>query len=557
MKKQVLIIYIILSACIGFKCVAQQEKKIDSLLKLFEKTWSKDADSAYYFANTAYKISNSTSNYELVGKSRVAMASAKLVQGDYATSERLLNMNLVDSISLTDETIGKTLKYLGYTLYNKKNYVKSSQAFLKSISYFKKIEDSISISRVYNGLGMIQFNLKREPKAMENYQNALRYNSSGSTYKDVCTYISTRMNMAELGSEHDQAYTIFMNAIALASQNEADFFIPTIYQQLSHFYIGKNDYRNAIKYAKKALQETRKMNLGGKEQLIYRDIGTAYFLNGQYHNAVENYLKALPNSKMEVRDTIYKRLSMSYYKLNDNVNGEFYFFRFLKHSDSTHQLQNIKTVTEIIEKYESNKKDLEIKILQHENESVTLKNKQQKNHLLLAVFLIALLLITSFAIWQFYKREKEQNEILFVKNQELVRSKGKAKESNEKDNAAEQELNIELVKLLEDAMISELFLDKELTLSKLANRLSTNTTYLSNTINGYYQKKFADFINEQRVNYVLARIERDRTFCNYTIAHIADISGFNSSSAFYIAFKKYTGLTPSYYIKEKLNKTMN
>jgi len=554
MKKQVLVVYIILCTCVGFKCAAQQGKRIDSLLKLFGKTWTKDADSAYYFANRAYKISNSTGNYELAGKSRVAMASAKLVQGDYATSERLLNINLLDSIALTDETIGKTLKYLGYTLYNKKNYSKSSQAFLKSISYFKKIEDSISISRVYNGLGMIQFNLKRELKAMESYQNALQYNSGRDTYKDVCTYISTQMNMAELSSEHDQAYDTFMNAIALASQNEADFFIPTIYQQLSHFYIGKNDYINAIKYAKKALEETRKMNLGGKEQLIYRDIGTAYFLNSQYQDAVANYLKALPNSRMEVRDTIYKRLSMAYYKLNDNINGEFYFHKFLKHSDSTQQLQDIKTVTEIIEKYESNKKDLEIKILQHENESVTLKNKQQKNHLLLAVFLITLLLITLFAIWQFYKREKEQNEILFVKNQELVRSKGRVKESNEKYITSEQELNIELVKLLEDAMNSELYLDKELTLSKLANRLNTNTTYLSNTINSYYQKKFTDFINEQRVNYVLARIERDRAFCNYTIAHIADISGFNSSSAFYNAFKKYTGLTPSYYIKERLNK---
>lgn len=553
MKKHVLITYIIV-CCISFSSIAQQEKKIDSLLNLFEKNWTKDADSAYFFANKAYHISNSINNNRLVAKARVAMASAKLVQGEYTASERLLNLNLLDSISLGDKTLGNTLKYLGYTLFNKKNYIKSSQAFLKSISYFKKIEDSVSLGRVYNGLGMIQFTLKRESQAMENYQKALQYNYSDKVYKDVCTYISTQMNMAELSSKRDQAYDIFMNAIDLASKNEADFFIPTIYQQLSYLYTRKNDYKNAIKYAEKALFEARKMNLGGKEQLIYRDIGTAYFQNNQYYDAIESYLKALPNSRMEVLDTIYKRLSMSYYRLNDNKNGEFYFDKFLRHSDSTHQLQDKKTVAEIVEKYESNKKDLEIKLLQQENESVTLMNKRQKNQLLLAIFLVALLLLISFAIWQFYKREKEQNEILFIKNQELIRSKVKSKESTNKHSIAEQEVNIELVQLLKEVINSELFLDKGLTLSKLANILSTNTTYLSNTINSHYQKKFTDFINELRVNYVLARIEKDKEFCNYTIAHIADISGFNSSSAFYNAFKKYTGLTPSYYIKEKLNK---
>lgn len=86
----------------------------------------------------------------------------------------------------------------------------------------------------------------------------------------------------------------------------------------------------------------------------------------------------------------------------------------------------------------------------------------------------------------------------------------------------------------------------------MATLLETNTTYLSNTINGYYQKKFNDFVNEHRTNYVLNRLESDLNFRNYTVEHIADLSGFSSTSAFYTAFKKNTGLTPSYYIKRKL-----
>ena len=40
-----------------------------------------------------------------------------------------------------------------------------------------------------------------------------------------------------------------------------------------------------------------------------------------------------------------------------------------------------------------------------------------------------------------------------------------------------------------------------------------------------------------------------------TIQSISEDAGFNSPSAFINAFKKFTGVTPSFYIKEIKNKT--
>lgn len=96
------------------------------------------------------------------------------------------------------------------------------------------------------------------------------------------------------------------------------------------------------------------------------------------------------------------------------------------------------------------------------------------------------------------------------------------------------------------------FLDKDLSLYKMASILKTNTSYLSRAINKVYKKRFSDFINECRIKYTIRQLKSNEEFCQYTVEHIADLSGFSSTSAFYNAFKKYTGDTPANYIKELL-----
>lgn len=88
------------------------------------------------------------------------------------------------------------------------------------------------------------------------------------------------------------------------------------------------------------------------------------------------------------------------------------------------------------------------------------------------------------------------------------------------------------------------FLREDLTLSQLAGELTLNNKYLSQVINERTNRHFLDFINSYRVDHAQAML-RDKTKQHYTIVAIAQESGFRSRSAFYTAFKKRTGKTPS------------
>lgn len=99
---------------------------------------------------------------------------------------------------------------------------------------------------------------------------------------------------------------------------------------------------------------------------------------------------------------------------------------------------------------------------------------------------------------------------------------------------------------LENLMTDKvLFLQPDISLSKLAKLLNTSTNHLSQVINSQFYCNFYDFINRYRIDYVKRIIEKSSTQ-NKALSLAID-SGFRSTSTFYSAFKKETGLSPSEY----------
>ncbi|HTP57403.1 MAG TPA: AraC family transcriptional regulator, partial [Spirochaetia bacterium] len=94
--------------------------------------------------------------------------------------------------------------------------------------------------------------------------------------------------------------------------------------------------------------------------------------------------------------------------------------------------------------------------------------------------------------------------------------------------------------------VDELYLDQDLRLSDLVERLGVTRNQLSYVINKTLKKNFYDFVNEYRVRRVLD-LMKERSSEELKIIALAFDAGFNSKPAFNAVFKKYTGSTPSAY----------
>jgi AraC-like DNA-binding protein len=90
----------------------------------------------------------------------------------------------------------------------------------------------------------------------------------------------------------------------------------------------------------------------------------------------------------------------------------------------------------------------------------------------------------------------------------------------------------------------KLYLDKDLSLSRLAKRLGISVHHLSQIINERSGANFYDYINAQRIEEA-KRLLLDPQMSNRSIASVAFDAGFNSLSAFNAAFKKFVKSTPS------------
>jgi len=101
-----------------------------------------------------------------------------------------------------------------------------------------------------------------------------------------------------------------------------------------------------------------------------------------------------------------------------------------------------------------------------------------------------------------------------------------------------------LKRLLEVMESERPYADGDLTLQKLAERLSIPAQHLSQTLNGRLNQSFTDFVNSYRVAEAKRKLT-DPRLKHYSVLAIAEDVGFNSKSSFNAVFKKQTGMTPS------------
>jgi AraC-like DNA-binding protein len=88
----------------------------------------------------------------------------------------------------------------------------------------------------------------------------------------------------------------------------------------------------------------------------------------------------------------------------------------------------------------------------------------------------------------------------------------------------------------------QLYLDSELTLSKLAEATGLSRHHVSETLNRHAGQNFYEFINSYRIQVVCERLISEQ---REPVLNIALEAGFASKSAFNAIFKQFTHMTPT------------
>jgi len=404
---------------------------------------------------------------------------------------------------------------------------KSEKTFTEALQLFSKSDSKKGMSTVYNNLALVY-------QQKENYEKAIEYFLKSKKVKDS---INDKLGGAKLlvnianiyrleYKKYDKSLSLLYKALQIFTELRSDIFISITYNTIGNVFFDKEEFNKARTNALTALSFAEKGNFNKEKSKSYELLFKIYKIENDYRKALEYYMLLEKYNKEQLSE------------------------------------KNNKLLQDTRVKYEILQKEEQLKL----NEIQLASKTKQLTYLL--VFILILLVLLFYVFIQKH-RMRIANKDLVKKNIEIVQSEIQFKDTQDELEAIieniksdKSELNKEITKSVtivanEDELLDKInkcmdeekmYLNKDLTTVLLAQKLNTNKTYISKVINDNFDKNFSTFVNEYRIKYARKLLAENMTK-KYTIEYISRTSGFNSITAFNKAFKKYTGVTPSFFIK--------
>lgn len=121
----------------------------------------------------------------------------------------------------------------------------------------------------------------------------------------------------------------------------------------------------------------------------------------------------------------------------------------------------------------------------------------------------------------------------------FITKKKPAPVKNEDPQEESKDMMSRIIALMEE---EQLFRKKDLRVAEIANRLGTNTTYVSACINSQIGQSFNTFVTSYRIAFAKQLMKEQPEMM---MSQVSEESGFTSERSFFRNFKSSTGQTPS------------
>ena len=109
-----------------------------------------------------------------------------------------------------------------------------------------------------------------------------------------------------------------------------------------------------------------------------------------------------------------------------------------------------------------------------------------------------------------------------------------------------------IIRKLETYMqVNQPFLSEDLNVAGVSSNIYIPEQKISKAIKYKFGINFPEYVNQYRIAFIEENIKSNPNWNTYTIEGMAFSAGFNSRNAFYTAFRKIKGTTPSIYFKSK------
>ncbi|WP_370899670.1 tetratricopeptide repeat protein [Chryseobacterium gossypii] len=472
------------------------------------------------------------------------------------TSQKDFNkaLKIADSLYATSETPyfrAKSLM-LSATLYQQAgDFKKSIEYALQSEKIIKDTDNTIWKARVYGFLATQYRFLNLYNKSKE-YTDMAYDMAKDITDPDIAD--NTKGLIMQEMAYYDIEHRNYVEAID--KLNEAKSYI----RHTNPFFEAHNEQLLGLNYYH--LRKPEEALVHYQNAIELSEKLPENYLTGLIHNGLANvYMQKNELKKAKEHLEIAQRISdhSNYLALKNEVYGTSKKYYMM--------MKNIKQYSEAKEKQDSVGQIISERAGSYINESYTELEKQNavirkrnsiKDILIAVAGVFAAGGVTYFII---YRKRQKKNIDKFRKileereqNPDVITESGSIPGRSEDSGADDipmmlPETEEKILAKLEEFEKADLYTSNNMSLSYLAIYCETNTKYLSHIINKYKNKDFNNYVNELRIDFIIAKLRTEPRYRNYKIATLAEEAGFSSPNKFSTVFKKTTSMSPSLFIK--------
>lgn len=444
-KKSIYIILIL--AFISFKGICQNQKEIDSLkhyLVINKKIDTaralvynqlgflyrrSDKDLALLYIDSAVTISNEL-NY------RVGLCGAynrygivHKYKGQYDKAIKFYNKSLVIAKELGEqERIADVYNNLGNVYRMQDNYKQAVESFISALHLREQAADTQGLAAAYNNLSYLYLDQKNYSLAIENNQKSIELFSIVKDSFELARAYSQMGFIHYYINGFDSAVYHCKIALNIFEKLGDKVETATILRNLGNIYAEGGNPSKGIPYLQKALDIQTEMDDSIGIYSSNLSLAQTYMLMNQY-NIAEKYLLTAFEIRNRINPIINIYIESSlvaaqiYKAKNDYKQAYIYMVEYNRLKDSLVNENNSRLVTELQEKYDSDKKDLQIEKNELEISNAAIELRQKKLVTITLSILIIIIVLLAYLFYNRYKLKKKQelNEIIIA--QKDIRSK--------------------------------------------------------------------------------------------------------------------------------------
>lgn len=278
---------------------------------------------------------------------------------------------------------------IGIMLYTQSKHLEAENYFLEAVEGLKELirnqkEDSTRLMISYSYLGLIYAELKIFTKSEK--------------YLTQCQQYYLR-----LGKKFELA---------------------DIHEKLGILYNRKEEYAKALEYFKKAESVFEERKKRRKLAGIYASLGEAYNNIHNYRSALE-YLKkgetiANDIDNVELLEIIQWELIETYEKLGSPTLALKHSHEYIDLSKKILNKETTRSIEEMKVKYETEKKEQQILMLEKDNAVIDAKASLRTTQLYGALGGIAFIFLFSFMLIVLYERRRRDQQLILAQNEEIM-----------------------------------------------------------------------------------------------------------------------------------------